>query len=41
MNIGRESNWRRPNTEYHKALAPFFIPMDVARSVQQGGSAPS
>ncbi len=25
--VGRESSWCRPNSEYHKALAPFFIPI--------------
>ncbi len=25
--VGREPSWCRPNSEYHKALAPFFIPI--------------
>ncbi len=24
--VGREPSWCRLNSEYHKALAPFFIP---------------
>ncbi len=26
MTVGREPNWGRLNSEYHKALDPFFIP---------------
>ncbi len=25
--VGQEPSWCRPNSEYHKALAPFFIPI--------------
>ncbi len=28
--VGREPSWCRPNSEYHKALAPFLFPVKGA-----------